>query len=274
MGGEAAHAGHLVAEALLGEDLGDAVLGHPGLVAVPKPVRGQARLDREPAGKRCALGDDRDAVAAGRKVLGVWAGAPAGGGRPGGDRDAGPGGLVGDDQTGGAARRCFIPAIAGGPEHPPGVVAAPIMPAVRPEEDVSAAAAVLADASAWLVRMISDLAGDHFGEESGKVNGEAGLPARATVGVVLGRDPVKLAVEFAELPFDVDLAREGEVALQADRLAPPEAGVADCDDHGEVLAPAREQRGPFGEQQDLKRRRPGVLWTAFQPAAGPAAAIA
>jgi len=26
---------YLVAEALLGEDLGDAVLGHPGLVAVP-----------------------------------------------------------------------------------------------------------------------------------------------------------------------------------------------------------------------------------------------
>ena len=35
VGVEAAHAGDLVAEALLGEDLGDAVLGHPGLVAVP-----------------------------------------------------------------------------------------------------------------------------------------------------------------------------------------------------------------------------------------------
>src|SRR6266705_2952763 len=37
-----AHAGHLVAEALLGEDVGNAVLGHPGPVAVPEPVRGQA----------------------------------------------------------------------------------------------------------------------------------------------------------------------------------------------------------------------------------------
>jgi hypothetical protein len=31
---EAAHAGDLVAEALLGEDLGDAILGHPSLVAM------------------------------------------------------------------------------------------------------------------------------------------------------------------------------------------------------------------------------------------------
>jgi hypothetical protein len=35
VGVEAAHAGYLVAEALLGQDLGDAVLGHPGLVAMP-----------------------------------------------------------------------------------------------------------------------------------------------------------------------------------------------------------------------------------------------
>jgi hypothetical protein len=39
---EAAHARHLVAEALLGQDVRDAVLGHPGPVAVPEPVRGQA----------------------------------------------------------------------------------------------------------------------------------------------------------------------------------------------------------------------------------------
>src|SRR6266705_1054677 len=42
VGIEAAHARHLVAEALLGEDVGNAVLGHPGPVAVPEPVRGQA----------------------------------------------------------------------------------------------------------------------------------------------------------------------------------------------------------------------------------------
>jgi hypothetical protein len=34
VGVEATHAWDLVAEALFGEDLGDAVLGHPGLVAV------------------------------------------------------------------------------------------------------------------------------------------------------------------------------------------------------------------------------------------------
>ena len=42
VGVEAAHARHLVAEALLGEDVGDAVLGHPGAVPVPEAVRGQA----------------------------------------------------------------------------------------------------------------------------------------------------------------------------------------------------------------------------------------
>jgi hypothetical protein len=35
VGVQAAHAGYLVAEALFGEDPGDAVLGHPGLAAVP-----------------------------------------------------------------------------------------------------------------------------------------------------------------------------------------------------------------------------------------------
>jgi hypothetical protein len=39
VGVEAAHAGHLVAEAVLGEDLRDAIFGHPGLVAVPHAVR-------------------------------------------------------------------------------------------------------------------------------------------------------------------------------------------------------------------------------------------
>jgi hypothetical protein len=52
VGVEATHPGHFVAEALLGEDLGDAVFGHPCLVAVPEAVHGQAGLDREPAGER------------------------------------------------------------------------------------------------------------------------------------------------------------------------------------------------------------------------------
>ena len=63
VGVEAAHARDPVAEALFGEDLGDAILGHPGLVAVPEPVRGQAGLDGEPAGERCAVWDALDAPA-------------------------------------------------------------------------------------------------------------------------------------------------------------------------------------------------------------------
>jgi hypothetical protein len=69
VGVEAAHAGDLVAEALFGEDLGDAVFGHPGLVAVPKPVHGQAWLDREPAGDGYVVADGLDAPAARWRVV-------------------------------------------------------------------------------------------------------------------------------------------------------------------------------------------------------------
>jgi hypothetical protein len=54
---QAAHAGDLVAEALFGEDHGDAVFGHPGLVAVPEAVHSQARLDGKPAGEGCVVAD-------------------------------------------------------------------------------------------------------------------------------------------------------------------------------------------------------------------------
>jgi hypothetical protein len=54
---EAAHAGNLVTQAMLGQVLRDAVFGHPGLVAVPHAVRVQAVLDRKPAGDGDVLGD-------------------------------------------------------------------------------------------------------------------------------------------------------------------------------------------------------------------------
>ena len=69
VGVEAAHAGDLVAKALLGEDLGDAVLGHPSLVPVPEPVHSQARLDGKPAGEGCVVADGLDAPAARRRVV-------------------------------------------------------------------------------------------------------------------------------------------------------------------------------------------------------------
>jgi hypothetical protein len=56
---------------------------------------------------------------------------------------------------------------------------------------------------------------------------------------------VEPAVKFAELPFDVDRARVEMITFEADRLAPAQSGVADGDDHGEVLVPARHQGGPF-----------------------------
>ena len=74
VGVEATHAGHLVAEALLGEDLGDAIFGHPRLVAVPESVRRQAGSQREPAGKWGAFRDRRDAATARRRETGVLVG--------------------------------------------------------------------------------------------------------------------------------------------------------------------------------------------------------
>jgi len=77
-------------------------------------------------------------------------------------------------------------AVAGGPKHAASVVAAPVVTPVGSEKGVPPAAAVMADAGARLVRMVSGLAGDHSGEERRKVDGQAGLLARAAVGVVLG----------------------------------------------------------------------------------------
>jgi hypothetical protein len=85
VGVEATHAWDLVAETLLGEDLRDAILGHPGLVAVPEPVRGEAGPDREPAGERGVFRDGLDASSSWWSE-GLGAGV---GERPHGDRDIG-----------------------------------------------------------------------------------------------------------------------------------------------------------------------------------------
>src|SRR6185437_15614688 len=50
MGVQAAHARYLVAEAPLGQNLGNAIFCHPCLMAVPKAVWRQPGLDRQPAG--------------------------------------------------------------------------------------------------------------------------------------------------------------------------------------------------------------------------------
>jgi hypothetical protein len=73
VGVQAAHAGDLVTETLFGEDLGDGIFGHPGLVAVPKAVRCQAGLDWEPAGERRVVWDGLDAATVGRAEAGVLA---------------------------------------------------------------------------------------------------------------------------------------------------------------------------------------------------------
>ena len=165
------------------------------------PCDSQAWLDGEPAGDGCAVGDGLDAPAAGWGVVRGWAC-----GWPGGDGNAGPGGRVGDDELRGSAFFGFVASVAGGAEHAAGVVAAPVVAAVGAEEDVSAAAALLGGAAAGWMRVVLDLAGEQVGQERRQVDRETRLPGRAAVGVVLGREPVEPAVEFAELPLDVDLA--------------------------------------------------------------------
>ena len=179
--------------------------------------------------------DDRDAVAARGRVAFRAGG---GGRRPGGDGHAGPGGRVGDDQPARAAGRGLAATVAGGAEDAAGV-AAPVVAPARAEEDVLAAAVVLAVARARRMQMVPDLPGDQLVEEWREIDGQTGLPARAAVGVVLRRQPVKPAAELEELPFEVDLAGPDEVALQAYGLAPAHPGVGDGDDHREVLVPAR-----------------------------------
>ena len=186
-------------------------------------MSGQTGLDREPAGERDVRRDGLDSPAAGRCVTDGGAGVCAGarlGGRPGGDRDAGPNGGVGDDQAGGSAWCCFMPSIAGWAEHAAGVVAAPVVATVGAEEHVVPAAAMLYGAGAPSAGMIPGLELDQVLKEPGQVDGQLRLSFRAAVRVILRREPVEPAVEFAELPFDVDLARVQVVAFQPDRLAP------------------------------------------------------
>ena len=181
--------------------------------------------------------------------------------RPGGDRDARPRGGVHDGEPGRLTGLRLVAAVAGGAEYTAGVVAAPRVTAVRAEEHVLPAAAMLVCAGAALLGLGLDLPGEQVGQERREVDGQAGFPVGAAVGVVFGREPVERAPDLAELPLDVDLVVVNVVAFEADRLAPAQAGVGDGDDHGEVLVPAGQQRGPLGDQQ-----APAAAWP--RPAAG------
>jgi hypothetical protein len=200
-----------------------------------------------------------------RRRLGRW---------PSGHGDARPCRSVGDDQPGGLTGPRVIPAVAGRAEDAPRVVAAPTVAAVGAEEHVMPAAAVLPGACAPLRRLGLDLPGEQLGKERREVDGQARLPVRAAIGIVFRRQPVKRAPELAQLPLDVDLVPLHKLALQADDLAQPQPGVGDRDDHGEVIVPAGQQRGPLRDQQRLQRRHPHPLRSAVQLAPGPAAAVA
>jgi hypothetical protein len=64
----------------------------------------------------------------------------------------------------------LVPAVARRAEHATGVVAAPVVAAVRTEEDVVAASSVLVGTGAPLAGLSLDLAGDQLSEERRKVD--------------------------------------------------------------------------------------------------------
>lgn len=105
---------------------------------------------------------------------------------PCGKRNARPSGSVGDDDAAGTAGRSVQASVASGAKDAAGVVAAPIVAVVRTEEDVPAGASVLAYAQALSFRLAADLGGEQLIEEGRQVDGQAWLPVRAAVRVVLG----------------------------------------------------------------------------------------
>ncbi|MGH7904970.1 MAG: hypothetical protein ACREPA_12730 [Candidatus Dormibacteraceae bacterium] len=94
------------------------------------------------------------------------------------------------------------------------------MAAVRTEEHVVAAAAVLGRARTPLTGLFLDLPFQEVGQERREVDGQAGFPAGAAVRVVLGREPMECAADLAQLPLDVDLVVADVLAFEADRLPP------------------------------------------------------
>jgi len=82
---------------------------------------------------------------------------------------------------------------------------------------------VHAGAGAWLAGLDHDLPGEERSKKRRQVDGEAGFPVGAAVGVIFRRQPVERAFDLTELPLDVDLTGVEVTAFQADRLAPAQA---------------------------------------------------
>jgi hypothetical protein len=102
--------------------------------------------------------------------------------------------------------------------------------------------------------------GDVVVEELGQERWQVGGPDRP----VLGSAEVEPAPELVELPLDTKLVGVYECRAEADRLAPPHAGVGDRDDHHEVGAAAGQRSATLGDDQRLKRRRPRLLGPLVQ----------
>jgi hypothetical protein len=86
-------------------------------------------------------------------------------------RETSPRRSVGDDKRGGLGGPSMITAIAGRADNAPGQVTAPTLTAVRAEEHVVPAAAVLPGACAPFQRLGLDLPREQPGEERGRSTG-------------------------------------------------------------------------------------------------------
>ena len=193
--------------------------------------------------------------------------------RPGCDPDTRPRRRVDDDKLAGLVTLPQVAAVRRGSKDAPGVVASPVVTIVRASEQVTAAALVRACALAPASGDRPCLAGEHGGEERGQVDRDSRLPVERAVGVVLGRQPVELAVELAQLPLHVDQCRLQKLAFQTHGLAPSHPGVGDGDEHREVVIPTGQQGGTLGDEHGLQRGRPDPRRANGQPASGPRAAV-
>jgi hypothetical protein len=225
MGVEAAHARHLVPQALLGQDLLDAVLRHPVLMAVPQAMRGDIAPDRQPAGDRHIVRQHQNSPPPGWRIPVsrdplALTGFDGLSGWPRSYRQARPSGGIDDDQAGRPAGGGFDPPVARGTKDPSRVVATPVVTTVGADEEELAAAPMFAGTCTELIRVHLHLPGEQVIEERRQVNRQAGFPVPASVRVILGRQPVEHAVDLPQLPLNVQ--RPGRANSRSSPMASPQ----------------------------------------------------
>jgi hypothetical protein len=224
---------HLVAEPVVPQHLGNAVLDHPGFMAMAQAVRHQAGFDRQPGRQRQVLVEVEPGPAAATRRRPVLARNSPWPGRSGVDQHRPRG-------AGSLAAFLWITAVDRGTPDASVVARAPVVPPVGAEEQVlPLALAEVALAAAAAVRVGLRLAGEQVGEERRQVDGPDG--------VVLERGLGEAPVELGDLPVELDGREPQPRPFQADGLAPPHAGPAHGDHEDEVVVLAGQHGGSLGD---------------------------